>query len=315
MLTDTHCHLDMIEDAKIALLRAKEAGVGTIINVGTSIDASKKSIEIAEGTDLIDVWATCGIHAQEGPKDIKKYGSLDKCINELRNMINRHSELISESGSEKILKQNRSRNEFGMTQVSVQDDKKKVVGIGECGMDFFLEATAKGPATSEDEKKAQRDLFEAQVKLANELDLPLIIHCRNAWKKTFEIISKLKTNNSNLKGLFHSWTGTVEQAKKALDLGFYISFSGIVTFKNAGQIPEVARMVPADRILVETDSPFLTPRRGSPTLKFQGASKTNEPKNVRITAQFLADLRGISLDALSGITTGNAKELFGLKNG
>ncbi|MBI2598699.1 TatD family hydrolase [Candidatus Curtissbacteria bacterium] len=304
MLTDTHCHLDMIPDPKIALLRAKEAGVGTIINVGTSIDASRQSIEIAEETDSVDVYATCGIHAQEGPKDIKKYGSLDKCIDELRNMTGRHSEFISESGS------NRSRNKFGMTQVSVQDDKKRVVAIGECGMDFFLEKTNQGPATSDDEKKDQRELFEAQVKLAMELDLPLIIHCRNAWEETFDTISKIKDQKSKLRGVFHSWTGTLEQAKRALDLGFYISFSGIVTFKNAGEIPEVAKMVPEDRILVETDAPFLTPRRSSPILKFQGANETNEPKNVRITAQFLADLRGVSLDEISGITTGNAKRLF-----
>ncbi len=282
-LTDTHCHLDMIEDPKIALLRAKEAGVTTIINVGTSIDASRQSIEIAEGTDLVDVYATCGIHAQEGPKDVKKYGSLDKCMEILK---------------EQILNQ-------------VQDDKKKVVGIGECGMDYFLEATDKGEATSDKQKVEQRELFEGQVKLAIDLDLPLIIHCRNAWNETFELLWTF-FGRSSKKGVFHSWSGTVEQAKKALDLGFYISFSGIVTFKNAGEIAEVAKMVPDDRILVETDAPFLTPRRGSPSLKFQGASKTNEPKNVRITAQFLANLRGISLDELSGITTGNAKNLFGL---
>jgi len=282
MLTDTHCHLDMIEDAKIALLRAKEAGVGMIINVGTSIDASRKSIEIAEGTDLVDVYATCGIHAQEGPKDIKKYGA--DFIGELK---------------------------------KVAQSSTKVVGIGECGMDYFLEATDKqslrsstssaglnGPATADDEKRAQRDLFEAQVKLAIDIDLPLIIHCRNAWEETFELISKLQTPNSKIRGLFHSWTGTLEQAKKALDLGFYISFSGILTFKNAGEIPDVAKMVPDDRILVETDSPFLSP------VPLRG--KTNEPKNVRITAQFLADLRGISLDVISDITTGNAKNLFGI---
>ncbi|MEX2028466.1 MAG: TatD family hydrolase, partial [Candidatus Curtissbacteria bacterium] len=104
MLCDTHCHLDMIPDPKIALLRAKEAGVGIIINVGTSIEASRKSIEIAENTDLVDVYATCGIHAQEGPKDIKKYG--DGFLDELKK-IARFS--------------------------------KRVVGIGECGMDYFLE--------------------------------------------------------------------------------------------------------------------------------------------------------------------------------
>lgn len=276
----------MIEDQKIALLRAKEAGVGVIINVGTSIDASKESIAIAEGTDLVDVYATCGIHAQEGPKDIKKYG--ENYIEELK---------------------------------KVAKSSKKVVGIGECGMDFFLEATDKGPKTGAEGKEDQKELFEEQVKLAVDLDLPLIIHCRNAWEETFEIITKYSSSesktsrevrrkfstssNNKIRGLFHSWTGTVAQAKKALDLGFYISFSGIVTFKNAGAIPEVAKMVPDDKILVETDSPFLSP------VPLRG--KQNEPKNVRITAQFLAQLRDVSLDKLSEITTDNAKKLFGLK--
>lgn len=271
-LTDTHCHLDMIPDEKIVLLRAKEAGVSTIINVGTSIDASRKSIEIAEDTDLVDVYATCGIHAQEGPKDIKKYGA-----------------------------------DFMAELKKIVQSSKRVVGIGECGMDYFLEATGKGPATGDDDKKAQKELFEAQVKLAIDLGLPLIVHCRNAWDETFEIIEKYKP-----RGLFHSWTGTIKQAKKALDFGFYISFSGILTFKNAGEIPEVAKMVPEGRILVETDAPFLTPRRVSLAQRFSGANETNEPKNVRITAQFLADLRGVPLAEISGITTDNAKKLFGL---
>lgn len=258
----------MIRDIKIELLRAKEAGVTTIINVGTSIDASRKSIEIAEGTDLVNVYATCGIHAQEGPKDIKKYGP--NFIDELK---------------------------------KVAQSSKKVVGIGECGMDYFLEKTDQGPATSEDQKKAQRELFEAQIKLAKELDLPLIVHCRNAWDDTFALLFPF-FGRSTKKGVFHSWTGNWEQAKKALDLGFYISFSGIVTFKNAGQISQVAKMVPEDRILVETDSPFLSP------VPLRG--KTNEPKNVRITAQFLADLRNLPFDRISDITGDNAKKLFGI---
>ncbi len=277
MLTDTHCHLDMIEDPKIALLRAKEVGVTTIINVGTSVDASRQSIEIAESTDLVDVYATCGIHAQEGPKDIKKYGA-----------------------------------DFMTELKKVAQSSKKVVGIGECGMDYFLEATDKGPATSDDNKKAQRELFEVQVRLAVDLNLPLVIHCRNAWEETFESISKFQTPNSKIRGLFHSWTGSLDQAKKALDLGFYISFSGILTFKNAGEIPEVAKMVPEDRLLVETDAPFLTPRRVSITQRFSGANETNEPKNVRITAQFLADLRHLPFDRISDITGDNAKKLFGV---
>lgn len=253
----------MIEDARIVLLRAKEAGVTTIINVGTSIDASRQSIEFANNTDLVDVYATAGIHAQDGKNEVQKFGS----------------NYIKELGR-------------------VARSSNKVVGIGECGFDFYLPGE-KRIVTVDKDKEFQTKLFEAQIELAKELDLPLVIHCRNAWNETFELIEKYKP-----RGLFHSWTGTVELAKKALDLGFYISFSGILTFKNAGQIPEVAKMVPDDRILVETDSPFLSP------VPLRG--KTNEPKNVKITAQFLANLRGIPFDEISGITTDNAKRLFGL---
>jgi TatD DNase family protein len=131
--------------------------------------------------------------------------------------------------------------------------------------------------------------------------LPLIVHCRNAWDDTFGLLKasgeKLKT-----KGVFHSWTGGLVEMKQTLALGFYISFSGIVTFKNAPDVQEVARKMPLERMLVETDSPFLSPEplRGS----------RNEPKNVRITAQFLAALRNLPLDRIEEATTKNAADLF-----
>jgi len=101
-----------------------------------------------------------------------------------------------------------------------------VVGVGEAGLDYY-------PVTTDSEKNFQRDLFETQIKLAVELNLPLVIHCRNAWNEIFGSISKFKVQSSKLTGVFHSWTGDWQTAKRALDLGFYISFSGIVTFKQS----------------------------------------------------------------------------------
>jgi len=139
--------------------------------------------------------------------------------------------------------------------------------------------------------------------LAADLGLPLIIHCRNAWDDVFKLLTinhKLLPN----RGVFHSWTGDWEAAQKALGLGFYISFSGIVTFKNAREIQEVAKKAPLERILIETDSPYLSPE------PFRG--RKNEPKNVKITAQFLAKIRGLPFAKIADVTTGNAEKLFRL---
>lgn len=266
---DTHAHLDFTDDKEGWIKRAKENGVGKIICVGTSVDASRKCMEIAEkySTDDLQIFATVGIHAQDGKNDIEKFGSFDKCVDELRQ--------IAKSSS-------------------------KVVGVGEAGFDVKSDRDQL-PET----KELQGRLFEAQIGLAAELKLPLIVHCRNGWEETFELLRKFSTrSNSKLRGLFHSWTGDWETAQKALDLGFYISFSGIVTFKNATDIQNVAKNVPLDRMLVETDSPFLSPE------PFRG--KTNEPKNVKIIAEFIARLRDLPIDRLADVTSKNAGRLFGI---
>ena len=123
------------------------------------------------------------------------------------------------------------------------------------------------------------------------------MHCRNAFAETFELLGKSS-------GVFHSWTGDWEAAKRAIDLGFYISFSGIVTFKNAPNVQEAAKKMPIERMLLETDSPFLAPEpvRGS----------KNEPKNVRIVAEFVASLRNLSPEHIAQETSENAERLFGI---
>ena len=265
---DCHAHLETIDDLKIVLLRAKEAGVSKVITCGSSIEWSRKCVELAEeDSNLVSMFACCGIHPQDGKEEVEKLGV--KYIDQL-----------------KILAQSSS----------------KVVAIGECGLDYYLPGEKRHEEVDKD-KDSQKGLFFNQIKLADELKKPLVIHCRNAWDELLLILEKNKSS-LNKSGMFHSWTGSLADAKRAIDLGFYISFSGIVTFKNAGEIVDVIKWIPQERMLLETDTPFLTP------VPFRG--KQNEPKNVRITAQFLADIRGESLDKIAETTTRNAEELFGI---
>jgi TatD DNase family protein len=171
----------------------------------------------------------------------------------------------------------------------------KVVAIGETGLDFY----------KADNQEQQRMVFEAQIELALELHLPVIIHCREAAAQVRDVLQGWKERNGNLRGVMHCWGGTPVETQWFIDLGFYISFSGTVTFKNAKQIHTSAQMVQSNRLLLETDCPFLAPvpKRGQ---------KRNEPAYVRYVAEAIADLRGVSLDEIAAQTTENACELFGL---
>ncbi len=171
----------------------------------------------------------------------------------------------------------------------------KVVAIGEMGLDFYKASN----------QEQQCLVFEAQLQIAAELDLPVIIHCREAATKMRELLQKWKLNAGETRGVMHCWGGTPEETQWFLDLGFYISFSGTVTFKNASQIHSSAVMVKSDRLLIETDCPFLTPvpKRGE---------KRNEPAYVRYVAETIARLRGVTVEAIAAQTTQNARELFRL---
>ena len=172
----------------------------------------------------------------------------------------------------------------------------KVVAIGETGLDFY-----KAENISQ-----QLLVFEAQLEIAAALDLPVIIHCREAAVQARELLqSTIERWGKKVRGVMHCWSGTPEETEWFLDLGFYISFSGIVTFKNAHSIQASAQMVKSDRLLIETDCPFLAP---VPKRK----ERRNEPAFVRYVAQALADLRSVDIDAIAAQTTENACELFGL---
>ena len=168
----------------------------------------------------------------------------------------------------------------------------RVVAIGELGLDFF----------KSDNIKKQIDALVPQMHLAFELDLPVIIHCREAANEMIKICDELSKEGKCPRGVLHCWAGTQEEMKKFLDLGFYISFSGIVTFPKAYEIHECAKIVPSDRYLIETDAPFLAPvpHRG----------KRNEPSFVKSVAKSLADLRSSELKNIAKESSRNAEDLF-----
>ncbi|MGF1495211.1 MAG: TatD family hydrolase [Elainellaceae cyanobacterium] len=171
----------------------------------------------------------------------------------------------------------------------------RVVAIGETGLDFFK---AKN-------REQQITALEAQLAIAHDLDLPVIIHCRDAADDMVRVFQEFWQKQGAVRGVMHCWSGTPEETQWFLDLGFYISFSGIVTFKNAAQVHASAQMVPGNRLLIETDCPFLAPvpKRGE---------RRNQPAYVRHVAERLAQLRGVAVEAIASQTTENACALFRL---
>ncbi len=178
---------------------------------------------------------------------------------------------------------------------SLATSDSKVVAIGETGLDFFKAENV----------AQQLEAFRAQLRIAQALNRPVIIHCRDAAVAMADCLQAFWQQHGPVSGVMHCWGGTPEETQWFLDLGFYISFSGTVTFKNATQIHESAKMVPGDRLLVETDCPFLSPvpKRGE---------RRNEPANVYYVAQRVAELRSTALENLALQTTQNACQLFGL---
>jgi TatD DNase family protein len=171
---------------------------------------------------------------------------------------------------------------------------RRVVAIGEMGLDFF----------KADNREWQIEVFRSQLQIARELDLPVIIHCRDAAAMMSQVCQEFWSEFGQVRGVMHCWAGTPEETQWFLDLGFSISFSGVVTFKNASQIQASALIVPLDKLLIETDCPFLAPvpKRG----------KRNEPAFVSHVATYLAQLRGEPLELLADATTNNARQLFRL---
>tara|TARA_B100001123_G_scaffold351920_1_gene403134 strand:- start:83 stop:853 length:771 start_codon:yes stop_codon:yes gene_type:complete len=169
---------------------------------------------------------------------------------------------------------------------------KKIIGIGETGLDFYY---------NHSDKTIQKRSFIEHIKAASQLDIPLIVHSRNAERDTYEIL-KSEIKNSNLKVLMHCFTGSEDFAKKLLDINCYISVSGIITFKNSKELVKAVNLIPLENLLVETDSPYLTPD------PFRG--KTNEPSYIIHTVSKLSEIKKTSKENVMKLTTNNFKKLF-----
>lgn len=253
MFIDSHAHIHFKDytDPQELIKRALEAGVGCIINVGTTIEDSRQVVLLAEKNPCI--FAAVGIH----PHEVSKMSDQDL----------------------ETLKQ------FAQHE--------KVIAIGEVGLDYYYEHSPK-----DIQQKRLRDF----VRLARDVKLPLIIHCREAFEDCFQILDEEEGWKGG--GVFHCYTGDLHTAKKIIKKGFYVSFSGIVTFKKSNSLQEVAKNLPRDRYLIETDCPFLAPEphRG----------KKNEPAFVKLVAQKIAEIKSLDVSDVERISARNTKELFGL---
>ena len=187
----------------------------------------------------------------------------------------------------------REQTEVGETELVRLADHPKVIAIGETGLDYFR---------SEGDLEWQRERFRRHIRAARACRLPLIVHTRDAAADTLRILREEGARDTG--GVMHCFTGDWETACAALELGFYISFSGIVTFKNARALQDVAARVPEDRLLVETDAPYLTP------VPYRG--KPNQPAYTRYVAECLARLRGTTLERIAEATTNNFNRLFNI---
>ncbi|MFM8526193.1 MAG: TatD family hydrolase [Cyanobacteriota bacterium] len=235
---------------------------------------------------VVDRWRQAGVrallHACVEPAEIPAIRDLADRLPELRYAVGVHP-LDTEHWHE----------DTAMVLRQAAEDDPRVIAIGELGLDLFREKNL----------ERQLQVLIPQLDLAMELDLPVIIHCRDAAEPMLEELRSRQRRGACPRGVMHCWGGTPEEMEGFLELGFYISFSGTVTFPKAEATHACARLVPAERMLVETDCPFLAPvpRRG----------KRNEPAYVAAVAERVAELRGLTLKAVGDITTANALRLFG----
>lgn len=195
-----------------------------------------------------------------------------------------------------------SREQFCLEFEKIKElaTKDRVVAIGEIGLDYHYFDGLDAEKIAE-RKALQREAFVGQIELANALNKPIVVHSRDAMGDTIDI---LRANKPKRESLLHCYAGSVESAKILMELGFSFSFGGVVTFKNSKQAVEVVKALPLDRILIETDCPYLSPE------PFRG--KRNEPKNVVYVADMIARIKGLSLEEVAEVTTQNAKRLFGI---
>ena len=254
---DSHSHYNdekFDEDREEIIKDTYESGITKFVCAGYNIESSLFSLELSKKYDFI--YSICGI----SPNDIPQSEE------ELWKDIAKITEIVKENKS------------------------KKLVAIGEIGLDYYW---------NKENKELQKEAFEKQIDLANELELPIVIHSRDASVDTIGMIRNHKVNKA---GIFHCCQPNQEMVRQALELGYYISFAGPITFKNSKNAPDVIKMVPLDRILIETDSPYLTPE--------PNRGKRNDCRNVKYVAQKIAELKNVPIEEIAKITYDNAKRNF-----
>jgi TatD DNase family protein len=255
---DSHCHIDGPEydaDREDVMARAREAGVTTMLNVGTGdphSGAFERAVKLAETHD--EVYAAIGVH----PHDAKLF----------------------DDAAEQLL-------------LDLVKQSERVVAWGEIGLDYHYDHSP---------RDVQREVFRRQLRLARKLNLPVVIHSRNADDDTINILRE-ELSGYEPAGVMHCFGGSLQMARDAIEIGFYISFAGNLTFKKAEDLRDIARQLPLDRLLVETDCPYLTP------VPFRG--KRNEPARVVETARCLAGLHDKEVSEVARITSENFERLFG----
>ena len=213
----------------------------------------------------------------------------NKNFSEIENLVKKDQIIYGTFG---IHPHEANNNSISKDQIIKNVSKNnKIIGVGETGLDFYY---------NNSDKVSQINSFEEHILASIELNKPIIIHSRNAEDETFELLNKYK--NQNIKILMHCYTGSLELAKKMLDLNSYFSASGIITFKKSTDLNNTFNFIPSDKILIETDSPFLAPvpKRG----------KTNEPSYLKYTLEHMAKLKNTSPQAMELITSQNCKKLF-----
>lgn len=262
-MIDTHCHLNFAKfenDFNTVIKRATDAGVEIIINAGTSIESSKKAVELAQKYE--NLYAIVGIHPHHADKLEKGW----------------------ENEIDKLAKQ------------------PKVLAIGEVGIDYFS-------YKSNDivDPKLQKEVFIKQIEIAHDNNLPLQIHGRHAAEDIIETLTSYKNLLLDKPGMFHCFAGDKDYLKNTLDLGFYIGFDGNITYEGLAPgentvLSDLVMQVPLDRLVIETDAPYLTPEphRGS----------RNEPSYAIITADSIAKIKDVSFDEVNNVTTENAHKIF-----
>ena len=279
MFFDTHTHVNFSafsakggsasggkDDTDATIKRALDSHTW-MINVGTQVDTSKAAVELASKYPQ-GVFAAIGLHPVH---------TWQQMLDEEESHFKSRAEVFDEAKYEKLL-------------------NNKVVAVGECGLDYYRVSK---DSNQEAVISKQKSEFIKQINFAKEHKLPMTIHCRDAYNDLLEI---LKSEYSGLPAVIHSFTDTWETAKKFLDQGYYIAFNGILTFDKIGRLAEVVSKMPFDKLLVETDAPYLTPP------PFRG--KRNEPAYVKYVVAKIAEIRGRSSEEMASRTFENARRLF-----